>query len=301
MQLGVSITSAHPDSDPVDGARHIIERARVARDAGLDTLSLGDHHATPYHYFQGVPMVGRLTAEWDVSRPIGCLFLLPLWNPVLVAEQVSTLANLCAGPFLVQTGIGAGDQQFAAMGADPRRRGKDLDEAIRVIKALLAGETVASERLGLGDAVISPRPPRPVEWWIGAGAPGPLARAAREGDAWYGGPDLTPATAPALLDTYRSACDQHGRPPRALVRKDIIILRDGDRAARLGDEIVARGYRGMPREAVVCSGVDAAVDALAPFRDLGFEQVVVRTMMGTTQAEALESLELCAEVRTRLR
>ncbi len=300
MQLGVSIASAHPQADPVDGARHIIERARVARDADLDSLSLGDHHATPFSYFQGVPMVGRLTAEWDTSRPIGCLFLLPLWNPVLVAEQVGTLAALCEVPFVVQTGIGSGAQQFAAMGADPTRRGGDLDESIKVIKALLAGETVSNDRFGFHDAQVNPRPPRPVEWWIGAGSPGPLERAAREGDAWYAGPDVTPGTAPALLDVYHNACLHHARIPRAVVRKDVIVLRDGDRAAKLGDELVAAGYRGMHRDAVVCGGIDQVVEELAPFRRLGFEQIVVRSMMGISQAEALETLELCGEVRAHL-
>ncbi len=300
MQLGVSIASAHPNTDPVDGVRHIVERARVAREAGLDSLSLGDHHSTPFPYFQGVPMIGRLTAEWNTTRPIGCLFLLPLWNPVLVAEQVGTLANLCDGPFLVQTGIGDGDQQFAAMGAEIRHRGKDLDESIRVIKGLLAGELVSSERFGFEGASANPCPPRPVEWWIGAGAPGPLTRAAREGDAWYGGPAVTAAVAPRMLEIYRAACEEHDRPPRALLRKDVIVLRDGDRAARLGDDLVAAGYRGMTRDSVVCGGVDAAVEALMPFRELGFEQVVVRTMLGITQAEALETLELCGEVRSRL-
>ncbi|HEX2564828.1 MAG TPA: hypothetical protein VHK25_12975 [Acidimicrobiales bacterium] len=32
-------------------------------------------------------MLGRLLAEWG-DRPAGALYLLPLWNPVLVAEQV---------------------------------------------------------------------------------------------------------------------------------------------------------------------------------------------------------------------
>jgi len=296
MRLGVSITSAHNVEDPAVGARNIIERARVARDSGLDSLSLGDHHATPIPYYQGVPMLGRLTAEWDTTRPTGCLFLLPLWNPVLAAEQIGVLASLCEGTFIVQTGIGGGDQQFTAMGADMSTRGRVLDESIRVMKALLAGETVESDHFGISQAIINPRPSGDVEWWIGAGGPGPLRRAAREGDAWYGGPGVTVALAPEMLDIYRSACHDHGREPRAIVRKDVIVLRDGDRARTLGDGLVSSGYRGMPREAVAYGNVDDVAEQLAPFRDLGFSDVIVRCMT-IEQRDALETLQLCGEVR----
>jgi alkanesulfonate monooxygenase SsuD/methylene tetrahydromethanopterin reductase-like flavin-dependent oxidoreductase (luciferase family) len=62
-------------------------------------------------------MLGRLLAEWG-GAPAGCLFLLPLWNPVLVAEQIGTLASIAQGPFIMQCGLGYGEAQFAAMGAN---------------------------------------------------------------------------------------------------------------------------------------------------------------------------------------
>lgn len=298
MRIGVSLCSTHDTDDHAAGARWIVERARVARDAGLDSLSLGDHHSMPIPYYQGVPMLGRLLGEWDPNRPIGCLFLLPLWNPVLVAEQVGTLAALHPGPFLLQTGIGDGAGQFAAMNADLRTRGVTLDESIRVIKALFAGESVDSERLGISEARVSPRPPNGVRWWIGGGATGPLHRAAREGDAWYGGPHVTADNA-AMVDVYRGEAERLGRPSEIVIRKDIIILRDGDRATRLGDDLLSRGYRGMTREMVVYGGVDEAVEQLAPLRDIGVDEVVVRCMT-VDQADALESLELAGEVRAAL-
>ena len=298
MRIGVSLCSTHDTDDHAAGAQWIVERARVARDAGLDSLSLGDNHSKPIPYYQGVPMLGRLIAEWDPTRPIGCLFLLPLWNPVLVAEQVGTLASLHPGPFLLQTGIGDGAERFAAMNADLRTRGATLDESIRVIKALFAGESVDSERFGITGAQVSPRPPHGVRWWIGGGATGPLHRAAREGDAWYGGPHVTADNA-AMLDIYRGEAERLGRTSEVVVRKDIIILRDHDRATRLGDDLLARGYRGMTREMVVYGGVDAAVEQLAPLRDIGVDEVVVRCMT-VDQADALESLELAGEVRAAL-
>jgi alkanesulfonate monooxygenase SsuD/methylene tetrahydromethanopterin reductase-like flavin-dependent oxidoreductase (luciferase family) len=299
MRLGVSLSSGHMTDNHAQGAQWIIERARTARAAGLDSLSLGDHHSMPIPYYQGVPMLGRLTAEWDPTRPIGCLFLLPLWNPVLVAEQVGTLAAIHPGRFVLQTGIGDGADQFAAMNADLGTRGAALDESIRVIKALLGGQTVDSELFGVVGARANPLPPRGVEWWIAGGADGPLRRVAREGDAWYGGPRVTAQAAPRMIELYRSEAERLGRSSQVMIRKDVIILRDGDRADQLGNDTLQRGYRGMSREMVVFGSVDSVVEQLAPFKELGVDEIVIRCM-GIDQPDAIETLELAGEVRAAL-
>ncbi len=84
----------------------MVERARATNAAGLDSLFIGDHHSTGR---------GRTTRTrpcpgpaGGVGRPAGCLFLLPLWNPVLVAEQIGTLAAIHQGPFIMQCALGAG-------------------------------------------------------------------------------------------------------------------------------------------------------------------------------------------------
>ena len=73
----------------------------------------------PVPYYQNVPMLGRLLAEWD-DRPAGALFLLPLWHPVLLAEQIGTLASIAAGPFVMQCALGGGAEQFDALGVSIR-------------------------------------------------------------------------------------------------------------------------------------------------------------------------------------
>src|SRR5258707_9142280 len=115
MRLGISLTSQHHAADPREGARWMIERAAAAQRAGLDSLFVGDHHATPHPYYQNVPMLGRLLAEWG-DNPAGCLFLLPLWNPVLVAEQVGTLAAIARGRFIFQCGLGDGEAHPVPVG-----------------------------------------------------------------------------------------------------------------------------------------------------------------------------------------
>ncbi len=99
----------------------MVERARAAADAGLDSLFVGDHHNVPVPYYQNVPIMGRLLAEWD-DRPAGVLFLLPLWHPVLVAEQIGTLAAIARGPFILQCAVGGGEEQFRVFDMPLRER-----------------------------------------------------------------------------------------------------------------------------------------------------------------------------------
>lgn len=301
MRVGASLTTNLPAPDPATGAGWLVDRARVVHDAGLSTLSLGDHHSVAAPYYQNTPMLGRLLAEWTDDRPFGCLFLLPLWNPVLVAEHVGTLAAMASGPFVIQTGIGHGAAQFAAMGARLRTRGADTDEAIRIVKGLLGGDTVSSERFAIEDANIALVPRQPVEWWIGAGSAGPLARAAREGSAWYAGAGVTLDDMATLIPMYLDACERVGNDsPRVVMRNDVLVLDDGDRAAARADELIAAGYRGMrSREHVTAGGVEEATERFGRFAELGVDEIVVRCM-NVTQPEALETLSLCGEINRRL-
>lgn len=300
IRLGISIGSRAASDDPRECTRSVVAQAQAANRAGLDLVCLGDHHSTaPASYVQNVPMLGRVLAEWD-DRPAGCLFLLPLWHPVLVAEQVGTLATIAEGPFVVQVGAGGGAAQFAGMGVPLAERGALLEEGIRVVKGLLRGEQVSSERYGVEGARIAPVAPEPVEWWIGGGVPVALDRSARLGDAWYANATVTVATAKALLEIYREACARHGREPRRIaVRKDVYLDETRAAAERVGDELMAAGYRGFVREAVAYGDPASVAEQLAPFGELGFTDVVIRVMSVPTDA-AVRTVELAGEVRTLL-
>jgi alkanesulfonate monooxygenase SsuD/methylene tetrahydromethanopterin reductase-like flavin-dependent oxidoreductase (luciferase family) len=308
MRVGISIGTAFSTDGPGghrQGPATVLDQVRAADRAGLDTLTLGDHHATgPAGYVQNVPMLGRILAEWT-TRPVGCLFLVPLWHPVLMAEQIGTLAAISEGPFIVQTGLGGGADQFRAMGADLGQRAARLEEGIRVVQDLLHGETVESGLFGIAGARIAPLPPEGTEWWIGGGVEKAIDRAARLGDCWYGNADLTPETAARDITIYQEACARHDRRPvRIPIRKDVLIAESRAEAERAGDALVAGGYRGFDRAAVAYGDPAGVAEQLSVFGDLGFTDVIIRTM-GPLPAElgpdgAARSVELAGEVRALL-
>jgi alkanesulfonate monooxygenase SsuD/methylene tetrahydromethanopterin reductase-like flavin-dependent oxidoreductase (luciferase family) len=298
MRVGISIGTFFAPGESSGAAASVLTQAEAAARAGLDSLTVGDHHATgPNVYLQNVPLIGRMLGVWD-QRPVGCLFLVPLWHPVLMAEQIGTLASMAEAPFIIQAGVGHGPA-FAAMGKDLRERGAHTERSIRLVQALLDGETVDDEEWNITGAHIAPVPAHGTEWWIGGGVPRAIDRAARLGTSWYGNADLTARTAAPAMDLYREACARHDRhPTRVPIRKDVHIAEDRAEAERVGDALTAAGYRGFERGAVAYGDPESVAEQLAPFAELGFTDVIIRTM--TQDDSAVRTIELAAELGTLL-
>ena len=308
MRIGVSLRSSYAVKDVRLGARWMLERAVAAREAGLDSLFVGDHHVTggrggPHSgapsattgavpYYQNSVILARLLAEWD-ERPAGALYLLPLWNPVLVAEQVGTLAALAQGRFILQCALGGGEEQFAGMGADLRRRVPAFESGLDTIRRLLAGEVV-------GSAGVAPVPPEPVEVWIGGDAPPAIDRAARLGDAWIAGPWATDEQVTAMVQQYRERCQAHGRTPAAVaIRRDIHVGADAADAAAVAEPLLAGGYRGFDPAATVLGGPKEVAERFAGYAAMGFTDVLVRHL-ADDQDEVLASFARLREVRAQV-
>lgn len=299
MRIGISLTSAYPVTDVRAGARWMVERAAAAREAGLDSLFVGDHHGVPTPYYQNVPILGRMLAEWD-DRPAGCLFLLPLWHPVLLAEQIGTLASIAEGRFIVQCAIGDGRSQFASMGVPLKQRPSRFEQSLDAVRRLLAGEHVAGDGRRTFEAKIAPIPPEPVEFWVGASAENAIARAANIGDGWLAAPNLTFEDAAIQAETYRQKCQEVGCTPTAIaIRRDIYVGESAEEARAVVGPIVDAGYRGFDPSALVVGSVDETIAQFRRYAALGYTDVIVRHLTND-QEKVLGSISRLREVRAAL-
>jgi alkanesulfonate monooxygenase SsuD/methylene tetrahydromethanopterin reductase-like flavin-dependent oxidoreductase (luciferase family) len=301
MRVGISLTSNHPDAaDPRQGAHWMIERAEAAHRSALDSLFVGDQHVSPTPYYQNTPMLGRLLAGWG-EAPAGCLFLLPLWHPVLVAEQIGTLAAIARGPFIMQCGLGWGEARFAAMGINIRTRPSAFEEALDIIRRLLAGETVSSaRRFRIGQASLALRPAEPVEVWIGASAEPAIDRAARLGDGWIASPSLTVEEARSQADFYRERCAAYRKPPGAItLRRDVYVGQSSSEAQAVLRQALSRSYRGIPAEALIAGTAEEVAERFRTFGKIGYTDILVRHLTND-QPKVLGSLERLAAVRAAL-
>src|SRR5262245_48486956 len=125
-------------------ARNLMEVAAAARAAGLDGLLTGDSHSASADYaatFSPLPTIARLMSVTG-DMPVGVVLLAPFYHPLLLAEQIGTLAAFAAGPLIITFVLGGRPQQFQAFGMEERSRVGRLEETVPVVRALLAGERV---------------------------------------------------------------------------------------------------------------------------------------------------------------
>lgn len=297
MHIGISLSSTYAVTDTRLGAEYMIERTRAAATAGLDSLFVGDHHVTPTPYYQNTPILARLLAEWQ-HAPAGALYLLPFRHPVLLAEEIATLATLTPQRFILQCGLGYGDREFAAFGINPKQRPSRFEECLAIMQRLWAGETVSHQgRWTIENAHIAPTPPEPIAVWIAAQAEAAIERAARLGDGWIAAPDLTPVQARQDLGLYLASCERHQRTPGVrAIRRDIYVGANADEAVATAGPIIAAGYRGFAPDATIIGDVTAVADAFLTLGQMGFTHILVRNLV-PIQAHALASIERLVRVK----
>jgi alkanesulfonate monooxygenase SsuD/methylene tetrahydromethanopterin reductase-like flavin-dependent oxidoreductase (luciferase family) len=217
---------------------------------------------------------------------------------VLAAEQIGTLASIARGRFIVQCALGAGRDQFGGLGINMKQRPSLFEEGLDIIRRLLAGETVDSDhRYNIQGARIAPVAPEPVEFWIGGSAEASIDRAARLGEAWLAGPELTPMQARDWAAFYRERCAAHGRTPTAVaIRRDVYVGSDAADAEAVAGPILANGYRGHDASAALYGDIDGMRGHFADYAAMGYSDIIVRHMTDD-QSLVLRSIERLGEVK----
>lgn len=273
--------------DTAEQARNWLEVAALCRDAGLDGLLVGDNHAVPAAYancFQPIPSVARLMAVTG-AMPVGAVLLAPFYQPILLAEQIGTLAAFADAPLIVTLVNGGSARAFTAFGVSMSSRAGRLEELVQVVRALLTGERVTfhGRHFQLDGVQISPLPRVPVSLWIGGTVPAAAGRAGRLGDAWLTGQNATRAELEEQLDIYREAATKAGRTPQPVLRRDIYVGETDVDARAVVEPILAEGYRGTGLDQLLVGGPQTIVEQLRDYRAMGFDYVMVRHILGDHQ------------------
>lgn len=107
-------------------------------------------------------------------------------NPLLLARQVGSVANMTGDRFGLGVGLGWAPEEFEWCGAPFENRGKRADEMIEVLRLVLGGGMVEyhGSFFSFDRLQMSPAPAAPVPLYIGGHSPAALRRAARTGDGW---------------------------------------------------------------------------------------------------------------------
>jgi alkanesulfonate monooxygenase SsuD/methylene tetrahydromethanopterin reductase-like flavin-dependent oxidoreductase (luciferase family) len=123
----------------------------------------------------------------------------------------------------------------------------------------------------------------PVEIWLGGTVPASAQRAGRLGDAWLTGQNAGEEDLLRQLAVYREAAARSGRSPRPVLRRDIYVGESDEEAHAVVGAVLAEGYRGTGLDQLLVGSADTVVRDLRRYRDLGFDYVMVRHIVGDHQ------------------
>jgi probable F420-dependent oxidoreductase len=192
----------------VEDLPHVIDRLESA---GVDSLWFSELVYTPaVDPFAGMAYTLGRTERLKVGTSVA---VLPGRSPVLVAKALVSLAAL--GPKRVLPAFGlrpASPAEWDLFPVPDGQRAAVFDEALEVVRALLAGDevTFAGRFFQLTAASLGIRPPVPVEIWLGGSTPAAFRRIGRLADGWLGS-FLTPDEARGARESVERAAAEAGR------------------------------------------------------------------------------------------
>jgi alkanesulfonate monooxygenase SsuD/methylene tetrahydromethanopterin reductase-like flavin-dependent oxidoreductase (luciferase family) len=176
--------------------------------------------------FAASPLLGWLAGVAEGMTLGTAVLLLPMLNPVLLAEEAATIDHLTDGKFVLGVGLGYRDSEFAAMGIERRSRVPRFREYVEAMRLLWAGDHVTyhGRYVRLDDVSLSlrPRNPNGIPLWIGGTVEDAVKRAADLGDSWQGAGAMTMAEMQRWWGLFHETRVALGRPldyPRQVSRE----------------------------------------------------------------------------------
>ncbi len=218
MKLGLYLaTQFTPETNVAPELSSLIEQTRVARKCGYTSLWVPHHYLTaPMQMLQPFTLLAYLLREAEGMTIGPNILIMPLLNPVHVAEEAATLDFLSGGRFVLGLGLGYRDGEFTAFNVPLKHRVKRLTESIELIRRLWTedrvtyhGEIFTVEDLGIGLKSQQKGGP-PI--WVAAVVDSAVKRAAAIGDAWIITNFSTIQTLTEQMKLYRQALREAQKP-----------------------------------------------------------------------------------------
>ena len=306
--------------------KEIVEQARLAEEAGFESLWISDHFH-PWNDEQGQSplvwsMIGAISQVCDLPVTTAVTCPTTRIHPVVIAQAAATSSVLLDGRFTLGIGTGEALNEHVLGDRWPHTdlRLEQLEEAVQIIRALWTGEVVSHEgrHYSVDTARLYTLPEEPPQIFMSAFGPKALEVAVRIADGF-----ITTQPDGESLQQFRSA--KGGNAPGQVGFKVAW--------APTRDEAVGHAHRlwassGLPGElaqvlpsprhfeqasqlvtpemtagSAPC-GPDTQmhVDAFAPYVEAGFDEIYVANM-GPHHAEMIRVFgsEVLPEVRSRHR
>jgi len=201
----------------------LLTQAIAADAAGFDGIGCSDHFAPWWpggesgHAWAWLGAAGHATKSKRLGT--GVTALVHRYHPAVVAQAFMTLEELFPGRVFLGAGSGEALNEIPC-GADWPSAGEQIrrmDQALDVIRRLWAGETVTADHgwFRVKEAKLYTRAQRRPDLFVSAFGPQAAEVAGKHADGLWTMAD--PASAPAIVETYRRSARDHGREPGKVI------------------------------------------------------------------------------------
>jgi len=192
--------------------RAALEMAEWGEAQGCLAVQVSEHHASSDGYLPAPLVLAAALAGRTRRLPIQvAALILPLHDPIELAEQMVVLDLASGGRVSYVLAVGYREEEYAACGRDFATRGRRMDVCLAALQQAFRGEAFDFE----GRCVrVLPRPATAggPPLLLGGGSPAAVRRAAR-----FGLGMVTQGGDATLAALYRAECERHGRAPGAFI------------------------------------------------------------------------------------
>ncbi|MFZ2068510.1 MAG: LLM class flavin-dependent oxidoreductase [Xanthobacteraceae bacterium] len=229
------------DDNPLSPAqvlRDVIAEAALADELGIEAFGVGEHHRPDFAISAPEVVLGAIAGRTKRILLGSAVTVLSTDDPVRVFERFSSLNAASSGRAEVRIGRGSFTESFPLFGFELSQYEQLFEEKLNLFAALIRNDRVTwsgQTRPSLTDQqVFPPLENGSLKAWIGVGgSPESVVRAARYDFplmlAIIGG---DPKRFLSYVDLYHRACQQFGRPPRAVGLHAHGYVADTDEQAR---------------------------------------------------------------------
>lgn len=309
MEVGLMIPLGTGDSDGQEAVARIVDQARLAEEHALDIVGVGHHilrSRSPW--LQPLPALAYLASTTERIKLMTAVLLLPLYNPVPLAEDLATIHLLSRGRLVFGAGIGWRPEEYTEGGLNWAGRASRMEEALEAIRAIWAGNGCQLHgqhfTLDINGAGLQDFSAPPLIFVAGRSRPA-VGRAARLGDGWVVSSETTLAEFRDLAAHYREVAKtaNPGRTANIAIMRNIVISHDRKEAAIIAEELWEQRqlWREEGRDIFLVGDIDDCVAQAQAYIDAGANSLLLTIEpTGLPYADPASTVELVGSLRAAL-
>jgi len=288
------------------------EQVRLSRQVGFDGVTIGNHLSySATAWLPPIETLMRLAAEAEGMSLGTCMLILPLYEPLHVAEQFALLDAASGGRAIVGLAPGWTKDEFDVMRLDYGHRTSRFVEGVTLIKRLFTEQDVTFHgkhfqvsKLTL--ALRTTRKPRP-PMWLGGSVEIAVKRVAtlaepELGDTWVASSHLKTPVIIEQARLFKAILKELGKPAPVdfPVLRNIVVAPDRQMAIRDAGPAISESYKIFGRWGLFTEVVGDA-KAEPEFEDLLKDRFII----GSPEECAEQIIDLlratgCTRLVTRL-